>query len=177
MTIRLLERILNSYAGESAVQKVPFHLADSLRYFTDPPPNCSIPSALSSGLRDDIFLTADASAIASLRESPSDPYLDTKSPAPNGPPIDTSHLIAGYITASETSYDISKTYDSDFRGSLKVHPAHVATTFFQRHWPVHQEKGSEDWWEYQQSMETMFVRARGLGRRRGDVYPPASWDN
>lgn len=57
--------------------------ADMIRYFKDPPPSSSISSALSSSLRSDNFLLADACAISSLNDPPSDPWPEGLIPAPS----------------------------------------------------------------------------------------------
>ncbi|KAG8528398.1 uncharacterized protein KY384_007316 [Bacidia gigantensis] len=162
---------LRRYAYRILRARAP--IADQFRYMSTPPSDSSVPSALSSGLRHDSFLFADADAISSLHHPPSDPYLD-KNYTSDGVPVSTSHLIAGYVNAVDTFHDPSKTYVDGFMGVLKVHPAHVATTFLQRHCPTGQERGNDDWWQYKQSMETMFSRAKGHGKRTNDVYHPTA---
>ena len=145
----------------------------SLRYFNDPL-SSSITSSISAGLRSDVFLFADASAISYLNHPASDPSKNRVTPAPGEPPFSTEHLIPGYVSAVDTSYDSAKTYAHDFRGNLKVHPAHLGTTFYHRLMIRGQEKeqGSEEWWGYKQDWETMYMRAHGPDGRKGGIYPP-----
>ncbi|MCJ1343613.1 hypothetical protein MMC31_001809 [Peltigera leucophlebia] len=77
---------------------------DLIRYFKDPPASSSISSAISSGLRSDIFLFVDACAISSLNERPSDHWLEVFNPAPDShAPIGTDCLIAGYVSVCDPS--------------------------------------------------------------------------
>ena len=118
----------------------------SLRYFNNPL-SSSITSSISSGLRSDAFLFADASAISYLNHPASDPSTLGYTPPPGAPPYSTEHLIPGYVNAVDASCDSAKIYAHDFKGILKVHPAHIATTFYHRLITRGQEKeqDSEQW--------------------------------
>lgn len=149
----------------------------SLRYFNDQL-SSSITSSISAGLRSDAFLFADASAISYLNHPASDPSKNCLTPAPGAPPFSTEHLIQGYVIAVDASYDSAKSYSHDFRGILKVHPAHLGTTFYHRLMirGQEQEQGSEEWWRYKQDWETMYMLAQHrIHGRKGGIYPP--WYN
>ena len=149
------------------------------RYFNQPPPSSIIPSLLKSGLRSDIFLCADASAISSIDFPPTNAAFVGHNSSP-----DVSHLVSGYINAVDASHDLSKIYEHGFKGVLKVHPVHMAATFYHRLIPRDEEdndtnaKQKEPWWRYMQSWEYMYDIANGgkSGRfhREGGVYPPKS---
>lgn len=153
--------------------------ANSPRYFNNPPPSSPITSHISSGLRNDLFLFADSRTISSLHEPADDPSLKGWTPAPGAPPFNTDHLIRGYGNAVDASYNSEKTYANGFKGVLKVHPAHLATTFYHR-LEVRGEEPEEEaaqWWRLKQEWETMFKVASGSGGRKGGIYPPrASWN-
>ena len=149
------------------------------RYFCDPPPSSSIPDALAAGIRSDTFLLVDTSAIASLNDKPSDGSHIGIHPKPK-----TAHLVPGYINAVDASYDPSQPHEHDFRGVLKVHPVHIATTFYHRLLPKdgRGEDMDKEWWRYKQSWESMYHLAHGKnGRihhiREGGVYPPMASHN
>jgi len=130
-------------------------------------------------LRSDAFLFADASTISYLNHPASDPTKIGYTPPPGASPYSTEHLIPGYVNVVDASYDPAKTYAHDFKGFLKVHPAHLATTFYHRLITRGQEKeqGSEQWWGYKQDWETMYMRAHGRFGRKGGIYPPLWTDN
>lgn len=146
---------------------------DPLRYFNDSL-SPSVASSISSGLRSDAFLFADASTISYLDHPASDPSTAGYIPPPGAPPYSTEHLIPGYVNVVDASYDPAKTYAHDFKGVLKVHPAHLATTFYHRLITRGQEKdpGLEQWWSYKQDWETMYMCAHGKYGRTGGIYPP-----
>lgn len=93
-------------------------------------------------------------------------------PAPDAPARSTGHLISGYVNVVDATYDPSETYAHEFKGVLKVHPAHISTTFYHRLLPRGQQRGTEEWWGYKQEWETMYMRAHGRDGREGGVYPP-----
>ena len=150
-----------------------------IRYFKNPPPQSIIPTLLSYGLRSDVFLFADASAIASIDNKPSDGSHVGHHPKP-----DTSHLVPGYINAVDASYDPSKSYAYGFKGVLKVHPIHLAATFYHRLIARNDEEQeanankNEREYSRMQTWEYMYNIANGgkSGRfhREGGVYPPKS---
>lgn len=94
-------------------------------------------------------------------------------PLPGAPPRSTEHLISGYLYAVDAAYDSSQTHAHGFEGILKIHPAHVATTFYHKLIPRDQEEeDSEKWWTYKQDWETMYKVANGDYSRPGGIYPP-----
>ena len=152
-------------------------IAEGIRYFKDPPKDSSVATAIMNGLRSDIFLLADAGAISSLNDPPSDPWPHSVTSAPEAPPRELDHLFRGHVKVVDASYNPLKDYAHGFRGVLKVHPAHLATTFYQRLLARNEEKGPERWWGYKQNIETMYKRAHEKSGREGGVYPPYSGDN
>lgn len=158
--------------------------AESDRYWKDPPPSSSIPSAIASGLRSDVYLVADAAAIASIALAPYDPcYSWTKNG--NGPlEASPKELLSVNVNAVDTTFDPTSRQiaDGGFAGVLKVHVVHLPTTFWQRLWPPGQSQGPEPWWSRKQSIAKMFEKAhvgKANGGRQDDVWPPepcANWD-
>lgn len=102
-----------------------------LRYFNNSL-SSSLTSSISSGLRSDTFLFANASTISYLDYPASNPSKINYTPAPGAPPFSIDHLILGYINVVDASYNPAKTYAHDFKGILKVYPAYLATTFYYR---------------------------------------------
>ena len=87
------------------------------------------------------------------------------------------HLKGGYVTVIDAAYDGSKTYIHGFKGTLKVNPAHLATTFWGKLLAREEERGEEALWRRKMEIEIMYMRAQGKNGREGGVYPPSVRQN
>ncbi len=123
-------QVLRTCAGlQSLHSTIIERSTNPVRYFNDPL-SSSVISSISPGLRSDAFLFADASTISYINHPASDPSTIGYTPPPGAPPYSTEHLIPGYVNVVDASYDPAKTYAHDFKGILKVYPAHLAITFY-----------------------------------------------
>ncbi|MCJ1280291.1 hypothetical protein MMC21_008118 [Puttea exsequens] len=141
-------------------------------YINPLPPSASLPSIIAAGLQSDASLFADAAAISSLHDLPSDLWFEGFIPVHGTRRRCTKHSISGYINVAVPPFDLSQTCSHNFKGLLKVHPAHIATTFYRRLLPRGQEKGRKSWWFCKQKWETVYMHATGRSSQDGGVCPP-----